>query len=984
TQEWIEKNNELQRLKTEYDKLFEGIGLGSLSLKELRNRQMELNAILRQIPADSPLYAQYKKQLGEINERLKELRGNAEETQSSLSEFADGLNKYAGVVAGAIATITGVTMAARKCVDDFAQLEEAEAGVMKYTGMTREEVKGLNEEFKRMDTRTSRERLNELAADAGRLGIQGKQDILDFVDAANVINVALGEDLGEDAVKNIGKLAQMFGDDKTMGLRGAMLATGSAINEVAQNSSASEKYLVDFTARIAGTGKQAGISQAQIMGFASTLDQDMQQVEMSATALQTVIMKVYQEPAKFAKYAGRDVKEFTDMLKTDANGAILQLLENIKQAGGLSETAPLFKEMKLDGGRAAGVLNTLAANVDKIRTEQERATQAYKEGTSVQKEYELQNNTLQGTIDKAKKKFQEVTYELGEKLSPHMGRLISTTGTLVGVLSTLIGFFIKHSNAIVALVTVIGAYILISKAQIAEEKLKFFWQEKVLVSLKRLYATMLAHPYAVVVAAVVLLIAHLRDMNNEISESERIEKSLTGIRNAATESLRAESGEVRQLLKIARDENISKNEREAAIKRLNALSPEYLGNLTLEKINTEEATRAVNSYVDSLIILEEIKQAQNKINDLNTKRDNILENGVDNSFFTDVEAGAANMLNKFKTSLGLATDAWADEVLSGYVNAGVVQMRTIETEIEAINKHIEKSREKLIKIQVQQDEKNKNKDGNNPVGDEDFKLLEDKLKNAMYARQALEKQKYLETKDAETYNAELYKIDMDFLYSKKKLLENHKKDTGEIQNQIYDKMISEANRLDKEKKDAEKKAEEDRKKADKDKQDAEKKAKEDNLKALDSSYEADQASLKEAYLSGDIKREEDYHKRMLELELDYLESRKQMLLSQGEDTAKVEDKIADKRLSELKKIKDKERKELENEMSSTNDNKVKLDINQKMYDLDLISYEEYEKKKIALTKAYEKQREDTVKAAFNTIGNAAGAIHEVVNAMMNQ
>ncbi|KAA6305516.1 hypothetical protein EZS27_042831, partial [termite gut metagenome] len=155
-----------------------------------------------------------------------------------------------------------------------------------------------------------------------------------------------------------------------------------------------------------------------------------------------------------------DVKEFTQMLKTDANGTILQLLENIKQAGGLRETAPLFKEMKLDGARTAGVLNTLAANVDKIRTEQERATQAYKEGTSVQKEYEVQNNTLQGTIDKAKKKFQEVANDLGEKLAPHMGRVIISTGTLVRVLSTLIGFFIKHSNAIVALVTVIGAYIL--------------------------------------------------------------------------------------------------------------------------------------------------------------------------------------------------------------------------------------------------------------------------------------------------------------------------------------------------------------------------------------------------------------------------------------------------------------------------------------------------------------------------------------------
>ncbi|KAA6325392.1 Chromosome partition protein Smc [termite gut metagenome] len=459
----VTKENELKKLQQEYDKIFKSIGLGSLSLKELRNRQAEVNAVLRQLPGNSPLYAQYKQQLDEINGRMKELRGTATQTQFSLSKLADGFNKYAGMAAGAVASITGITLVTRKCVDDFAQLEEAEAGVRKYTGMTREEVKGLNEEFKKMDTRTARERLNELAADAGRLGIQGKQDILDFVDAANVINVALGEDLGEDAVKNIGKLAQMFGDDKTMGLRGAMLATGSAINEVAQNSSASEQYLVEFTARIAGTGKQAGISQAQIMGFASALDQDMKQVEVSATALQKVVMKVYQEPAKFAKYAGRDVKEFTDMLKTDANGAILLLLENIKRVGGLNETAPMFKEMGLDGGRTAEVLNTLAANVDKIRIEQERATQAYKEGTSVQKEYEVQNNTLQGTIDKAKEKFKNISNELGEKLAPHMGCVIISTGTLVRVLVAITEVCIKYSGTIVYLATVLGAYVVAQK-----------------------------------------------------------------------------------------------------------------------------------------------------------------------------------------------------------------------------------------------------------------------------------------------------------------------------------------------------------------------------------------------------------------------------------------------------------------------------------------------------------------------------------------
>ena len=145
--------------------------------------------------------------------------------------------------------------------------------VTKYTGMARDEVKSLNEEFKQMDTRTAREQLNALAGDAGRLGIQSRDKVLEFVDAADKINVALGEDLGEDAVKNIGKLAQMFGEDETKGLRGAMLATGSAVNEVAQKSAASESFLVDFTARVAGVGNQAGLSQADIIGFAASMDE---------------------------------------------------------------------------------------------------------------------------------------------------------------------------------------------------------------------------------------------------------------------------------------------------------------------------------------------------------------------------------------------------------------------------------------------------------------------------------------------------------------------------------------------------------------------------------------------------------------------------------------------------------------------------------------------------------------------------------------
>lgn len=116
-----------------------------------------------------------------------------------------------------------------------------------------------------------------------------------------MIKVALGDDLGEGAIDNVGKLAMAFGEDETMGLRGAMLATGSAINELAQNSSAQAGYLVDFTARVAGFGKQLGLTQAQIMGFGAVMDENLLRDEMAATAFGNMLTKMQTDTAKFAK-----------------------------------------------------------------------------------------------------------------------------------------------------------------------------------------------------------------------------------------------------------------------------------------------------------------------------------------------------------------------------------------------------------------------------------------------------------------------------------------------------------------------------------------------------------------------------------------------------------------------------------------------------------------------------------------------------------
>ena len=130
------------------------------------------------------------------------------------------------VVKDSIEAVAAVMSKMRAYVDEFAEMQEHMSGVVKYTGLSAEAVDDLNESFKRLDTRTPRAALNDLAADAGRLGIQSKEDVLDFVDAANQITVALGEDLGEDAVKNIGKITQLFATDPNVGLKEGMTDLG--------------------------------------------------------------------------------------------------------------------------------------------------------------------------------------------------------------------------------------------------------------------------------------------------------------------------------------------------------------------------------------------------------------------------------------------------------------------------------------------------------------------------------------------------------------------------------------------------------------------------------------------------------------------------------------------------------------------------------------------------------------------------------------
>lgn len=692
------------------------------SVPAIQKKIRELTRDVKKMTIGTEEYNKTVKSISELNSILAEhkraMRGVAEESKSlgqRLSSVADFFNKWYYSLQTGLDALGGVTTTIRQCVKDFADMEEAMADVRKYTGQTAEQVHEMNEDFKRMDTRTSREQLNALAGAAGRLGITNQKMIEEFVDGADKINVALGDDLGEGAVDKIGKLAHMFGEDENKGLRGAMLATGSAVNDLAQSSSANAGYIVDFTADLSGVAIQAGMTQAQIMGLASALDQNMQEEATASTVFSQLITKMYQEPARFATLAGEDVKEFTKLLKTNANEALLKFLSAMQATGGFDKMAPLFSEMKLEGTRAVGVLSSVATHLDQVREAQKVAFNAYNEGNSVIEEFNVQNNTVQAGIDKAKKKFLDLSVELGEKLLPLIQKGISTGSMVVKILSTVTNFVIAHRKALITLGATIGAYVagvklsvLWKQRAIATEKLSAFWhaiQNKWLMTIilrhavlngtmsktvalqKMLNVVIGANPFGVFLAAITAVTTALVLYRQKLDDTAIAQNKLSEIRQEAASKVGEQETKIRALIEAAKDESMSMDDRRKAVAQLNKIIPGYNAQLDETTRKYKANDKALKDYLVSLQRKYELEGAKDELRRLGGE---IAKERVKLRKAQEDFDKAKDRYNKVNNQTAYMPSTW---------QAGVGIATSTSNEVKAV----EESNEKLRKLMAERE-----------------------------------------------------------------------------------------------------------------------------------------------------------------------------------------------------------------------------------------------------------------------------------------
>lgn len=674
------------------------------SIPAIQKKVRELTRDVKKMTIGTEEYNKTVKSIAELNsilaEHKKAVRGVAEESETlgdKLGGMADFFNKWYYSLQTGLDALGGATTKIRQSVNDYADMEEAMADVQKYTGQTSAQVHDMNEDFKQMDTRTSREQLNALAGAAGRLSITNQEMIEEFVDGADKINVALGDDLGEGAVEKIGKLAHMFGEDDKKGLRGAMLATGSAVNDLAQSSSANAGYIVDFTADLSGVAIQAGMTQSQIMGLASALDQNMQEEATASTVFSQLITKMFQEPARFAALAGEDVKEFTTLLKTNANEALMNFLSAMQATGGFDKMAPLFSEMKLEGTRAVGVLSSVASHLDQVRDAQTIAFNAYNEGSSVLDEFNVQNSTVQAGIDKAKKQFLDLSIELGEKLLPLVQQGISTGSLAVKSLSAITNFVISNRRALITLTATVAAYVagvklsvLWNKRAVATEKMLVFWhavQDRWLMTImlrhavlngamsktvalqKMLNIVIGANPLGAFLAVITAVTTALVLYRQKLDDATIAQNKINDIKKEAAAKSAEEETHIRTLIDAAKDETLSLNERRKAVNKLNQIIPNYNAQLDTTTGKYKANKKALDSYLKSLQRKYELEGAKDELKrigrEIAKERVNLkkatenLKKAQDRN--RRVNSSTAYMPTTWQAGIGIATSTSGEE-----------------------------------------------------------------------------------------------------------------------------------------------------------------------------------------------------------------------------------------------------------------------------------------------------------------------------------
>lgn len=373
---------------------------GKASLDELRRAYKQLEEELNQINTKSKEFADKQKSMKELKKNIDEVTGAANKQGGAWRTALKNLTAYVGLFAVFNQIKSLLTSVIKKNFEYSGSLTD----IRKIAGLANEDINELSRSLAKIETRTSTEGLAKIAYEGAKLGMSkyGIEGMSGFVRAADQINVAIGEEMGEQALPALSKMVEVMGLIPKMGIEKSLLSTGSAMFKLATSSTATSNDITEFAKRCTGVARTAGITTDQLLALGSAFSSQMASPEVAATAMSKFIVALQKNHNLIEKDLDIPDGTINKMYSAgQAMDAIVLILEKMKAKGNMNALGEIFKDVGGDGQRLISSMVTMAKNVDMLKDHLDVSSEAFREGTAVTAEYEMQQESAIGILERA-------------------------------------------------------------------------------------------------------------------------------------------------------------------------------------------------------------------------------------------------------------------------------------------------------------------------------------------------------------------------------------------------------------------------------------------------------------------------------------------------------------------------------------------------------------------------------------------------------
>ncbi len=648
TEEYAAKKIELNAINKEMADLKQTIGLTALNQKELIRELNQLKALKGSVQPFTKEFNDLQKQIEKVESRLYDVKNGVQGLSSYFSKMSDEVKQF-GVMAAGYLGFQFITSQIGNIIGGAGKLSDSLADIRRVTGMTAVEVEHLNHSLSGLDTRTSTGGLREIAVIAGKLGV-AKEDILGFVQATDKLVVSLGDELGnaDEITTQLGKIINVYAnadaDGKVTVTGDKLMNIGNAIVHMANAGVASGGFIVDFTQRLGGLAKTAGVTLGESIGLAAGLEESGQKAESSSTAIIKVLAQMGSSTHKFAGMAKMSFEEFSQTLRDKPVEALIKVSEGLtKGKSSFEDISKAFSDAGEDGAKIVTTLGIIGGKADFFRDKIKAAGDTLTKTNEITDAFELKNQTLGATLDKLGKDFNRLL--TSNAVTGFLKDAAVGADNFIEALKKVPGWIQNNMTAIYLLIAgivllnsnyIISAYSIMREtaAKIANTvvtKAIAVWNNIAIASTAAYIvvtnflsgaitaATLAQRLWTIAVSTglgpigiIITLIGALTIAMSKQTEAYKVAYEVNKkVSDATTEDI----SKVKTLASVIRDNTLSLEGRKKALAELIAISPKYLDGLTLENINTKEGKEILDGYIASLREKAEIEAKQSILTD---------------------------------------------------------------------------------------------------------------------------------------------------------------------------------------------------------------------------------------------------------------------------------------------------------------------------------------------------------------------------------